>query len=858
MHQGPDARNARVPGVFHAMRFWSESRAYPGPDIPPAAYARGLEFSRTSIARPFEERFGRVDGSSRTAAGLAGQGWTPIGPTNGGGRPLTIAFDPANPDIVYAGSATGGLWKSTSGGVGPAAWERVETGFPVMGVSSIAFAPGGVMYLGTGEVYHHGRAGDLAADRATRGSYGIGILRSADGGATWSKSLDWTYEQQHGVWAVRVHPAHPNLVWAATTDGVYRSTNAGTTWLKVLPVLMAMDLVLHPGDPDLALAACGNLSSPGRGIYRTTDGGATWSAITGGGVPADFAGKIQFGVTPADPDLVYASVGNGFEVEGPDNATWLLRSADFGATWSLRGTTDYSRWQGWYAHDVAVHPLHPDTVVCVGIDVWRSTDGGASLAQQSDFRQFLGGDLPPGGPEGTAAYSHADHHDVVYHPTNPDILYLANDGGVFRSLDGGQSFEGVNGGYQTGQFYNGSVSDPGNPDLVMGGLQDFASALYRGNGQWARWILGGDGGWCAVDPTKPDTLYATAQFLFVGKSTNGGATFANISPYPNLGGPVAFIAPFIMSPTNPRVLYAGSSYLFKSFNGGGLWYIGKQGHPIDGNPILLLATARENDAVLYLATAPWVGRGRVHRSLNGGSTYTDITGTLPDRYPGDLAVDPTDEATLYLTLSGFGTSHVFKSMDHGNTWSDLDGGRLPDVPTTAVVVDPLYPNHVYVGNDIGVYVTRDGGATWERLATGLPEAVLIGDLAISPTNRKLRALTHGLGAWEHDLLEPLVAVIPPSATEGRHATLRPAAPNPFRHLTTFQFDVASEGPVSLAVFDVRGAQVRTLAAGSCPAGSHRVSWDGRDARGRMVPEGAYFIRLTTGSSVVTRSVMRAR
>ena len=739
----------RVSGAYGALGSWSAARAYPGRDLPAAGFVRGYEHARSSLQRPLAEVFAR--GSTSPVAG--GALWQPIGPTNGGGRTLTLAFDPIDPDTIYAGSASGGLWKSSTGGVGAAAWERIETGFPELGVSTIAFDPGDpdVIYIGTGEVYNYVKAGDLEADRATRGSYGIGILKSTDGGASWTKSLDWSYNQQHGVWAVRVDPTDSSVVWAATTEGVYKSIDAGASWSRNLDVVMAMDLVLSPTDPDVVLAGCGNLSSDDRGIYRTTDGGDTWTLVSGFGLPDDFEGKIQFGVTAADPDVVYASIGNGFTVFGPDNFTWLFRSTDFGAAWELRSITDYSRWQGWYAHDVAVHPNDPDTIITVGIDIWKSTDGGASLTQKSRYFTYFTGVLPPGGPEGAADYSHADHHDVLYHPTDPNVVYFANDGGVFRSTDGGETFEGTNGGYQTQQFYNGFVSDPSDPDLAIGGLQDFSTAIYRGNGDWQRWVYGGDGGWAAIAFDDPDTVYATAQELSMGKSFDGGTFFFDVSP-PNLGGPVAFIAPMVMSPSDSEVLYAASNYLFKTFDGGGLWFIGQGGLEIDGNPMLALAVAPQNEDVLYLASAPFAGRGRVHRTTDGGSTFTDITGNLPDRYPGDLTVDPADEATVYLAVSGFGSSHLFKSTDYGDSWIDIDGGLLPDVPATAVVVDPLFPEHVYLGNDVGVFFTADGGGRWVQLADGLPEAVLVGDLSISPSNRKLRVATHGQGVYERGLV----------------------------------------------------------------------------------------------------------
>jgi photosystem II stability/assembly factor-like uncharacterized protein len=743
-----------ISGAYDALSFWGDSRAYPARDIPPAGFMRAYEHAQAMSQAP-----GGVFGPTATGpqAGIAGrlvdEAWRPLGPTNNGGRTLALAFDPLDTNTIYAGSAAGGLWRSTTGGVGAEAWDRIDTGFPTLGVSSITFEPGNpnVIYIGTGEVYNHGAAGDTAADRRTRGSYGIGILKSVDGGATWSKSLDWSYDQRRGVWAVRVDPIAPSTVWAATTEGVYKSDDAGQTWTQKLGVVMATDLVVHPLDPEVVLVGCGNLSTPGRGIYRTVDGGDTWAQVTGGGVPADFMGKIQFGVTPADPDLVFASVGNGFS--SADGFTWLLRSTNFGANFALRSTTDYSRYQGWFAHDVGVSPVDPDDVICIGIDIWTSSNGGASLTQVSNWFADFTGDVPPGGPEGPPNYSHADHHDILFHPTDPSIVYFANDGGVFRSLDGGATFEGVNGGYQTTMFYNGSVSSATDPNLALGGLQDNATVIYRGHpdGRWTRGVLGGDGGWGAIDATNPDVIYATAQFLLVGKSTDGGVGFSIVSP-PDLGGPVVFMAPILMSPTDSQVLYAGSSYLFRTPNGGNQWITGQGGTPIDGNPILVLAAAEQNGDALYLATAPVVGRGTVHRSLDGGTSFTEITGTLPDRYPGDMTVDPTDEATVYITMSGFGSSHVFRSMDYGATWQDIDSGLLPDIPTNAVVVDPLHPSHVYIGNDIGAFATVDGGATWIQLEKGLSEAVLVYELNISVANRKLRAFTHGRGAFERNLI----------------------------------------------------------------------------------------------------------
>jgi len=758
LSEEPSASPTSAPpinGALEALAFWGESRAYPGRDIPAAGFGRAYDYARAELRKPLAETFGR--GRRGELARGQGSGWQALGPTNGGGRTLTIAFEPGNPDTIYAGSASGGLWRSETGGVGAAAWERVPTGFPELGVSTIAFENGDpdVFYIGTGEVYNVEKSGDLEADRRTRGSYGIGILKTIDRGQTWTKSLDWSYEQRHGVWMIRIDPFDSDVVWAATTNGVYKSIDAGASWQQTLDVVMATDLVLHPTNPGVAVAACGNLDSTNRGLYRTTDGGENWVRITGGDLPTDFGGKMQFAVTPADNDLIFLSIGNGFFV-GIDNFTWLFRSDDFGLTWTLVSTTDYSRWQGWFAHDVAVHPTDTDRVVTVGIDIWSSTDGGETLIQRSDGGDRFEGPIPPGGPEGGPTYSHSDHHDVIYHPTDPEIVYFANDGGVFRSLDGGITFDGANGGYQSQQFYNGFSNSPTDPAIAIGGLQDNSSVIYRGTPVWDRWVFSGDGGWAAVSPTDSDNFVATSQRLNVGRSFDGGGFFINVSPPPI--GDSAFIAPLVMSATDPDLLYGGRSFLFRTTNQGSSWTTMNGGAELDGNPILALALAAENDDVVYAATAPSVDRGRVHRSLDGGETFVDVTGSLPDRFPGDLTVDPNDEATVYLVVSGFGSSHLFRSRDYGDTWTDLDRGVLPDVPTTAVVVDPLLPNHIYVGNDLGVFFTADDGTHWAQLEIGLPEATLIGDLGISPANRKLRAATHGNGAYERDLFGLSLAI----------------------------------------------------------------------------------------------------
>ena len=825
----------RASGARQALNWWANQRVYPHDTLPRRGYYEAFKHSRAQLAEQ---------------AGKARTEWQSLGPHNIGGRTLAIAFNPQNPSTIYAGSASGGLWRSYTGGRGADAWDHVSTGFPLLAVSCIAFAPDDstTMYIGTGEVYSYDDTQGGIAVRHTRGSYGMGILKTTDGGSTWSHSLDWTYEQGRGIWAVRVDPTNQNIVWAGTTEGTYKSTDAGQTWNRVHAVIMVTDLVINPTDPDLVIVACGNFGTAGHGLYRTTNGGSSWNQLVQPGViPATFLGKAQLAICESSPNVVMASIGNG---DLGNQATWLLRSVDSGATWTTASTTDYSLWQGWFSHDVAINPENPNEVIAVGIDIWKSTSGGAGLTWQSDWSAWYFGQVLPGEPEGPPWYSHADHHDLAYHPTDRDIIYFANDGGIFRSLDGGETFEGCNGGYQTQQFYAGFSSSQRDSNHAMGGMQDNATAIFDGTLAWIR-VIGGDGACTGIDALDDDTLYGSAQYLQMFKSTDRGESWIGVSP-PNIGT-TSFIAPFALgglsNPEAPNVVYAGRSWIFKSTNGAVNWSTLVN---LGSNPALALAVSPLNANVVYVTTAPVNGRAEVFRTVNGGSTWANITNDLPDRYPVGLAIDPTADGTVYVTFSGFGTGHVFKSADAGGLWIDITS-NLPDVPTSSIVVDPLRSSHLYVGNDLGVYFSPDGGSSWEEYRTGLPDAIIAMDLTISPTNRKLRVSTYGNGVYERDLVYDPVDVPDGEVIAGAFR-LEQNHPNPFNPSTTIRYYLVRSGEVELTIFNAAGERVRTLVRQHQDQGDHAVQWDGRNAAGRAVPSGTYLYELKVGDRCETRKM----
>ncbi len=391
-------------------------------------------------------------------------------------------------------------------------------------------------------------------------------------------------------------------------------------------------------------------------------------------------------------------------------------------------------------------------MIAGGIDLYKSTNGGANFTQKSYwYLWYLGQAIPPGQPEGPPDYSHADHHCILYNPSNPNIIYFGNDGGVFRTTDGGETFSGCNGGYQTSQFYNYFASSYQDSLIAIGGLQDNATAIYWGTDYWRREI-GGDGTSAGIDPSNDNIMYGTYQYMSLQKSTDQGNNWNYIAPSGNAG----FVAPFVISPSNPQYLYAGTDLVYKSTNKGSTWN-GTGSGVFNGDPLLSLAIADNNQNFVYAATSPVAHAANVYRTTNGGTNWVNVTQNLPDRYPMDIAVNPIDPDTAYIIFSGFGTSHLFKTTDAGNSWIDKGAG-LPDVPTSAVVVDPMYPDRVYVGDDLGVFVSLDGGDTWQSFSNGLVDAVIVMDLNISPSNRKLRCVTHGSGVFERPLISGPVPV----------------------------------------------------------------------------------------------------
>ena len=783
--------------------------------------------------------------------------WQLVGPTNIGGRISDVEFDPISPNVAYASASTGGVFKSTDTGE---TWHPIFDDQPVMSIGDIAVDPinSQVLYVGTGEA--NGGHNNFA---------GAGVYKSTDGGATWSFA---GLEKTTSIGRILVDPANPNRVFLAaigsyfapTPDrGVYRSLDAGATWSQVLgPVegtlndsTGVIDLVMRPDSTNVLFAATwqrvrrvtgAQLNGEGSGIYKSTDGGETWArADSANGLPSRPAGRIGLSISLTNPDVIYALYTNGTTYLG------LYRTNDGGETWfDADPDQDLDGGFGnfsWFFGQVRVAPDDPDLVYVMDVRFMRSVNGGRTWTRQTG--------------------THVDHHALAFHPIDPSIVINGNDGGLALSQNGGVTWEKVFD-LPITQFYEIGL-DPTNPTQFYGGTQDNGTLKSNGPDNWER-ILGGDGFYVIVDPDNPSTVYAERQFgglvKITGAQTNSATRGIPSNASRNWSTPIA------IDPNDSQVLYYGTDRIYRTEDGAENWEAISDDltRDLDEFPLIgtlsTIAVAPTNSNVIYAGTDD----GKVWVSSNYGATWNDITGDeLPFRWVTRVVVDPTDEQTAYVTYSGLrwneAQPHVFRTRDRGQTWENITN-NLPDAPVNAFAVDPRNPNYLYLGNDIGAFVSEDGGASWALLGEGLP-AVSVYDMKIfesidlrtGETTRFLAAGTHGRSMYTIDLSDVpgVPTAVEDDASIPQAIALEAGYPNPFTTSTTLAYRLSERADVRLEIYDVLGRRVTTLYEGSAAPGAHTSVWN---ASG--VAPGSYVARLTvtsgTGPSVYTTTLTRVR
>ena len=759
--------------------------------------------------------------------------WIAKGPSNIGGRITTMDISRQNPTTLYVGAADGGVLKSTNSGVN---WTTLTDDQQSLSMGAIAVDPtnDNIVYAGTGE-----------ANSSTDSYDGIGVLKTTNGGATWS-NIGLAEARHFGK--IVIGPTNTNVVYAAamgtlytpnTVRGVYKSTDAGTTWTRVLFVndtTGVVDIAVNPTNTGILLAASwqrrrgpqGRLfvGGPGTGIYRSTDAGTTWTLLSNGlPAPSATVGRPGVAIAPSNPSVAYVAYA-----DDPGNFMGCYKTTNGGDSWTR--TTDgalsslYGGF-GWYFGNVFVSPFDENRVYVHGVNLGKTTNGGASWTTQ-----------------GT---SHADNHAMAFHPTDPNLIFLGNDGGYCRSTNGGTSwFRETNQDLFISQFYAGYI-DYLNPAVSIGGMQDNGTPRTTTGGlsNWSS-INGGDGFYCSIDYTNSNYQYAESQNGGIVRTTNNWSSSSGGTSGIGSGDRKNWSTPIAMDPNNPTVLYTGTQYLYRTTNRAVSWTAIS---PDLTNGLVpgftAYATITTIDASKPDSNRIIVGTddANVWVTSNRGSSWTNVNAGLPNRWVTRVRFDPVDPNVAYVTCSGFRFDvplpHVFRTTNLGASWQDISG-NLPEAPVTVILVDPQYPNRLYVGTDVGCYFTTNLGTTWLPMGTGLPNAA-VSDMQLHGPTRIARAFTHGRSAWEINLDQ--LTSVDETNEQPIAFSLEQNYPNPFNPSTTIAYSLSSESNVHLAIYDATGRELRTLVNESVPAGKHTLTWNGRNSEGAEVASGMYFYRI---------------
>lgn len=753
------------------------------------------------MERQEEELAARLSKSGSENALLAA--WTPIGPApipNGqtqtistavSGRTIAIAIHPTNPNIVYVGTAQGGLYRTTDGGTN---WTPIMDSAQSLAIGAIAIAPSQpeTVYVGTGEP-------NFSADSY----FGVGVYRIDNASTT--ATLSGPFNQDAGasdvfsgraIGEIIVHPTNPDIIFVASTSGIgglrpsnsvfpsrgiYRSNNAtavAPTFAKLTGLLgnlniSVRDLAIDPADPNILIAVPIAGGTNQGGIYRSAN------ALNADPTTVTFSQRVVINSTST-------SILNGeltvVHPQGDNNATFyaamgisngrIYRSTDGGVNWTIQTTNQFCGGQCFYDIAIAVDPSNVNTVYLGGdptLIAAKSTNGGTSFVDNK-----LG--------------LHVDTHALAVSPSATNEVWLGTDGGIYKSIDSGLTWTPLNNTQFSATQFMGLDIHPTDPDFSLGGTQDNGTNLYcptcvLPNTPWHRADFG-DGGYAVIDQNATDNVNVRMYHTYFNQTTLqgygtvattasandngwafrgcqlGGSTVNGIS----CNGSVLFYAPLERGPGNPNSIYYGSDRLYRSGDNGTNHTVVSQNPIQAGVPISSIGISPQNDAVRIVG----LNTGGLWGTSTGSTTLTNLdpTNAVPDVAINRTIIDPNDPTIAYVTLSTFAGPPVWKTNNVnglGNnlapTWSASSNG-LPQVPVNAIVVDPLNSNIVYVGTDIGVYSSIDGGANWTPFGTGLPRVAVFGIKITNAAPRQVRIATHGRGMFQTPaLVAPTAAAV---------------------------------------------------------------------------------------------------
>jgi hypothetical protein len=723
--------------------FWAQ-RTYPFDVIPYTALAQ-MHLFRSQAMRSFAATVG--------TAPLVGS-WRSIGPnglwdagggffgTSGGldiGRIAAIA-PPTTPNgPMYIATATGGVWRSTNSGL---SWTPLTDNECELATGAVAIDPvnASMLYAGTGE--------------ANAGSLGCGVLRSTNAGTSWATSTTGLLVQGGGVInfytlvvdaATAGSPTSTILLGGVnfnTPGGIARSINSGATWSLVTSAQVGgvTSIVAHPTRAGTYFAGARLAPTAGaRGVYRSTDVGATWSQLPPLPVQdPNTIGRVEIAVSKAQPNSVWALVGNRsnsrllgiFRWDEATNQWTQLAASGVVSGTTFRG--DFGA-QSTYDLAIAIDPRDAQKIFVAGVRAYRSSDGGASFQPM-------------------AMEIHSDWHAIVFDRFNPDIMWAGTDGGVFLSTDAGATWVSRNAGLSITQYYPGIAIHPVT-GRIIGGTQDNGTTSYSGSLFWDGFAATGDGGYNAINYRTPSIQYYESYWNCQGPNTGACITRRSATGSATRVNGIAatdraqFIPPLIIDPVTPTKLYFGTQRLYRTDTEGSLWTAVSNDLTGGTGTITTMSVSPADTNTIYVGTSD----GRVSVTRDGGVTFTQATG-LPNRFITRVAAHPTDPTRALMTVSGFGTPHVFETRDALASPVTSIAGNLPDAPTNV----PLYiadQDVIVVGTDVGVFQTSNGGTSWSLGPTGMPNAI-IQDLVYQPAANLLVAATHGRGMFAYNVTAP--------------------------------------------------------------------------------------------------------
>ena len=742
-------------GLLHESRMQSPAERHhpsldhkkdvPGPDLYPSEWAwerRTFPFGKADAAA-YRQEMQKAQSMRAEAAPLKLQQAAVnfAGPTNVGGRVSDIEFNPLDPNIVYAGGATGGVFKSTDMG---STWFPIFDDQANLNIGDIAVDPvhPDTIYVGTGE-----------ANGGHNNFPGGGVYKSIDGGDTWQLL---GLENTAAIGRIVIDPDNTERVFLAATGayflpnperGVYLSTDGGASWAHSLFIsdsTGAIDIIMDPNDPTRLMAAMwervrrpnsSHLFGPTSGLYRSTNGGGTWEELSAAnGLPnpnTTNVGRIGLALYQSNTDIAYALYNNGA------NLTGIFKTTNFGTSWTdadplnrLGSGSGFS----WYFGQVRVKPDDEDIIYVLDQSFRRTSNGGTSW------------------PTVSGSNFHVDHHALAFHPGNPNFILEGNDGGINISQNAGASWTKV-AELPVTQFYEIGL-DRTNPQRLYGGTQD-NSTVRTLTGALNDWnvIFGGDGFYTIVDPVNPNIIYAESQFGNLGKSFNLGSSFQSATSGISGSEPTNWSTPVVMDPNNNQILYYGTNRVYRTTNGASSWSAISPDLTTDPGPrlgtVTTIGVSPPNSDIIWAGT----DESNIWVTTNGGSNWTNVSSTLPFRWVTRVIPDPLDENIAYATFSGLKWKdpepHVFRTTDLGQTWDGISS-NLPDAPINALAVDPMNTNNLFTGSDLGAYFSTNLGASWQYISSDFP-MVSVYDMKVHETAHYLAIGTHARSMYTMDL-----------------------------------------------------------------------------------------------------------